>query len=281
MKKSLTLLLVVLLIILTGCSQSAHPKQSKNRLDSIKEKGVLEVATEPYFAPNEFIDPSKPDNEKYVGSDIELAKYIAGALGVELKIVPLEFSAVLAGVAAGKYDMAISALSYTPERNKNMNLSKGYYFSKTSEGHGLLVRKEDIGTITDAASLADKTVVVQSGSLQEVFVNEQVPGYKTLKRVSSTMDGYLAVQENKADVSITSIDLAKLYIDANPQSGLAVVEGFRFVVDEELDGTRIALPPGEDALRDYVNTLIDQVLETGQYEQWYGQYKEYARTLGL
>lgn len=281
MKKKLVLLVIALIITLTGCSQSTHPDTSKNRLEAIKRKGVLEVATEPYFAPNEFIDPSKPNQEKYVGSDIELAKYIAKELGVELKIVPLEFSAVLAGVSTGKYDMAISSLAYTPQREENMLLSKGYYFSETSEGHGLIVRKEDVESITGPDSLNDRTLVVQSGSLQEVFVNEQIPSYKEAKRVSSTMDGYLAVQEKKADASITSIDLAKLYIESNPNCGLAVVEGFRFTVDEERDGTRIAMPPGETALKDYVNSLIDALLESGQYEQWYKEYTEYARTLGL
>ena len=281
MKKTLVALLMALLLILTGCGQSAHPSTGKNRLEAIKAKGVLEVATEPYFAPNQFIDPSKPDKEKYVGSDIELAKYIAKALGVELKIVPLEFSAVLAGVSTGKYDMAISTLAYTPEREKNMTLSKGYYFSKTSEGHGMLVRKEDIGAIVTPASLEGKTIVVQSGSLQEVFVNEQVPAYKTLKRVSSTMDGFLAVQEKKADVSITSINLARLYIEANPNCGLDVVEDFRFTVDAANDGTRIGMPPGEVELKAYVDGLIDQLLDSGQYEQWYNEYTEYARTLGL
>ncbi|NLB91525.1 MAG: amino acid ABC transporter substrate-binding protein [Clostridiales bacterium] len=281
MKKKIVLLLLSLLILLTGCSQVAQPKEKKSRLDIIKEKGVLEVATEPYFAPNEFIDPSKSDEEKYVGSDIELAKYIAEALQVEVKIVPLEFSAVLAGVAAGKYDMAISSLAYTPEREKNMTLSKGYYFSKTSQGHGMFIRKEDQEEIISPDSLSNKRVVVQSGSLQEIFVNEQIPSYQELKRVSSTMDGYMALQENKVDVSITSIDLANLYLDANPDCGLMVVEGFRFVVDEANDGTRIAMPPGETELKDYVDGLIDQLLSDGQYEKWYNEYAEYARSLGL
>ena len=54
---------------------------------------------------------------------------MAQKLGVELRIVPLEFSALLAGMSEGKYDMAISALAYSPERGENMNLSKGYYLS--------------------------------------------------------------------------------------------------------------------------------------------------------
>ena len=170
-----------------------------NRLEQIQARGYIEVATEPYFAPCEFIDPAKEGDEKYVGADIELAKLIAETLGVECRIVPLEFTAVLSSVTEGKYDMAISALAYTPARAEAMDMSKGYYYSQEEIQYGLLVRTEDLGAIGDADDLADQTVVVQSGSLQELFAFEQVPAYKELKRVSATTDGFLMVQENKAD----------------------------------------------------------------------------------
>ena len=32
---------------------------SNNRLNEILERGYIEIATEPYFAPNEFIDPKR------------------------------------------------------------------------------------------------------------------------------------------------------------------------------------------------------------------------------
>ena len=108
----------------TGCS-AEEPSGAANRLEEIQERGYIEVATEPYFSPYEFIDPSKSGDAMYVGSDIELAHHIADSLGVECHIVPLEFSAVLAGVTSGKYDLAISALAYTPARAEAMALSDG------------------------------------------------------------------------------------------------------------------------------------------------------------
>ena len=171
---------------LSGCGSNTQAKAA-NRLEEIQQRGYIEVATEPYFAPNEFIDSSKSGDEQYVGSDIEMAKYIADKLGVELKIVPLEFAAVLSSVTEGKYDLAISALAYTPERAEAMNLSNGYYFDDEEDGYGLLVREEDVDKYPDAASLADAVIVIQSGSLQEAMVTKQVPAYKELKRVSATI----------------------------------------------------------------------------------------------
>lgn len=262
----------------TTVPKSAEPK---NRLEDIIARGYIEVATEPYFAPYEFIDPSKSGNEQYVGSDIKLAQHIADELGVELKIVPLEFSAVLSSITEGKYDLAISALSYTPARAQAMNMSNGYYFSKSGNDHGLLIRTEDAENIKTAEDIKDKTIVAQSGSLQELFVNEQVPGYKEFKRVSATTDGFLMVQEKKADVCATSIPTAQLYIEANKDCGLMIVEGFKFFVDEKTSGTRIGIPFGEEELTDKVNEIIDEVVKNGTFEQWHKEYSEYAKSLGL
>ncbi len=263
-------------------SKAAHSDSaSGGRLADILERGYIEVATEPYFAPNEFIDPSKQGDDKYVGADIELARYIADKLGVECRIVPLDFESVLSGITEGKYDMAISALAYTPARAEAMELSNGYYFDDEKIEYGLMVRTENLDKIRNADDLADKTIVVQSGSLQEMFAGEQVPAYKELKRVSATTDGFLMVQEGKADAVITSITTAQLYIDANSGSGMTIVPDFAFTVDESTQGTRIGITKGETELLNKVNEIIDGAVDEGVYSKWYEEYKEYARSLGL
>ena len=286
-QKKITKLITILLLtaivlgVISGCTSSATKAESTNRLDAIKERGYLEVVMEPYFAPFEFIDPSKEGQEQYLGSDVEFAKYIADKFGVELRIVPLEFGAVLSSITEGKYDLAISALAYTPARIEAMNMSKGYYFPKDNPGYGLLIRKEDASEIKGPEDIKDKIIVAQSGSLQEMFVNEQVPEYKEFKRVSATTDGFLMVQENKADVCSVSIAMAQLYIDANPNAGLMIVENFEFEFDESVDGTRVGIPLGEDELTEEINKIVDEVVSTGLYEKWYMEYTEYAKSLGL
>ena len=282
--KGLSLMLAgsLMIAVLGGCtSAGAQTIAKKTRLETIKEKGVLEVVMEPYFAPNQFIDPTKTGNDQYVGSDVELSKYIAEKLGVKVKIVPLEFGAVLSSITEGKYDLAISGLAYTPARAEAMTMSKGYYFSKDTPGYGLLVRTADLETIKSADDLSDKTVVVQSGSLQELFANEQIPQMKELKRVSATTDGILMVQENKADAIVVSKSMGQLYIDANPTAGLSIVDGFEFKVDEQYDGMRIGITKGETDLETKINEIIDEVVKSGIYDKWYNEYTEYAKKLGL
>ena len=253
-----------------------------SRLEKIKEQGYIEVATEPYFAPFEFIDPLKSGDDKYVGADIELARYIADSLGVELRIVPLDFTAVLSSVTEGKYDMAISALAYSPARAEAMELSDGYYYSGEAVQYGLLIRDEDLQDIKSTSDLKDKVVVVQSGSIQEGFAMDQLPeGYGELKRVSATTDGFLMVQEGKADACITATSTAELYLEANPDCKMSIAPEISFMVDEETQGTRIGIKKGETELLNAVNEIISEVTESGVYEEWYEEYSKYAGSLGI
>ena len=281
-RKRITALVLALVfaLALMACGGGSKAEQPANRLEAIKARGYIEVCTEPYFAPYEFIDSSKQGDEQYVGMDIEIAKYIAEKLGVELRLVPLEFSAVLASVTEGKYDLAISALAYSPARAESMNLSKGYRFDENeTSNYGFLVREEDADKYPTAESFADAVLVTQSGSVQEGFVKDQIPACKEFKVVSSMTDGFLMVKEGKADACACDINNGQLYADAN--GGLAIANEFRFAIDESTQGTRVGIPLGETELTDFVNQCIDELLAEGKTNQWYEEYSEYARSLGL
>ena len=252
LKRIVSLVLALLFALALAACGGSKAEQPANRLEAIKARGYIEVCTEPYFAPYEFIDSSKQGDEQYVGMDIEIAKYIAEKLGVELRLVPLEFSAVLASVTEGKYDLAISALAYSPARAESMNLSKGYRFDENeTSNYGFLVREEDADKYPTAESYADAVLVTQSGSVQEGFVKDQIPAYKEFKVVSSMTDGFLMVKEGKADACACDINNGQLYADAN--GGLAIANEFRFEIDESTQGTRVGIPLGETELTDFVN----------------------------
>ena len=256
---------------------------ASNRLEDILERGYIEVATEPAFAPNEFVDPTKTGDDQYVGADIELANYIADSLGVELRLKPMDFTTVLGSITTGKYDLAISALAYTPERAEAMNLSKGYYYGSEDPqtAYGLLIRKEDAKQIQSAADLAGKIITFQNGSLQEQLVEEQLPECKNWQPVSSTNDGFLLVEAGRADAAAAHLKMAQLYLDSNPNSKLMILPDFYFSVDPNTQGTRIGIPKGEDDLTERINEIIDEVLEQDLYNQWYEEYTEYAKNLGI
>ena len=277
MKKIIAFLLAAILVL--GCTACGNKKDEGNdRLAQIKEKGYIELCTEPYFAPFEYVNPTKTGDDQYQGMDMEVAKYIADKIGVELKITALDFTAVLAGVADGKYDFAISAIAYSPERAEAMRLSNVYYATNT--GYGFIVRSEDVGKYTDIDSLKDAVVITQSGSVQEALYNQYVNGAcKEFKLVANMTDGYLAVSEGKADVCICSTASASLYAQAN--GGLDIPD-FRFEVDPNMNGVCVAMPTeGTESLAELINQCIAELNETGKPEEWYSQYEAAAAELGI
>lgn len=281
MKRTLALVLVLIMMLSLVACGGGGDTETKDRLAQIQEKGYIEMATEPYFAPYEFIDPSLEGDAQYVGADIELAKYIAEKIGVELKIVPLEYSAVLTGITEGKYDLAISAIAYSPAREEAMNLSDGYYFGgeEESDGYGWIVRAEDVDKYPTIESLADAIVITQSGSVQEAIMNEQVTEAKEYKLLATMTDAYLAVAEGIADVCICDRGSAEIYAQAN--GGLAVTD-YVFEVDPLMNSVVCAMPYNDtETLEAVVNEAIAELIAEGKIDAWFDEYEDYAKSLGL
>lgn len=275
--KKIFAMVLALAMILSCAACGGSSKAKGDLLEEIKAQGYIELCTEPYFAPFEFVDPSKTGDDQYVGVDIEIAKYIAEKIGVELRIVPLDFTAVLAGIADGKYDMAISAIAYSPSRAEAMRLSNVY--KPNSGGYGFLTRTEDVDKYTSVEDLKDAVVITQSGSVQESLYNQNVKACKEFKLVANMTDGYLAVAEGKADVCICSTESAQLYAEAN--GGLAIPD-FRFEVDPNMNGTVVAMPlKDSESLLEVVNEAIAELNAQGKIDQWNEEYTAYAAQLGI
>ena len=275
--KKIFALVLALAMILSCAACGGSSKAKDDLLAEIKAQGYIELCTEPYFAPYEFVDPSKTGDDQYVGVDIEIAKYIAEKIGVELRIVPLDFTAVLAGIADGKYDMAISAIAYSPSRAEAMRLSNVY--KPNSGGYGFIIRTEDVDKYTSVENLKDAVVITQSGSVQESLYNQNVKACKEFKLVANMTDGYLAVAEGKADVCICSTESAQLYAEAN--GGLAIPD-FRFEVDPNMNGTVVAMPlKDSESLLEVVNEAIAELNAQGKIDQWNEEYTAYAAQLGI
>ncbi|MBR2765517.1 MAG: amino acid ABC transporter substrate-binding protein [Blautia sp.] len=255
------------------------PPQAEGRLGRIMETGVLRVATEPYFPPQEFIDPAREGQDRYVGADMELARLIAQRMGVELQIMEMSFNKVLEAAREGTCDLAISALAYTPGRAAVMEFSKGYYFPREGSVTGLLIREEDKDLLTDTQALADKNLIAQSGSIQEALLADNVLRYSQFRRVESMQQVYSAVEDGTADAGAADMEAARMYIENNPDCGLILMDGVHYSLEEQYQGDRVAAAKGELQLIYFVNGVIDEVTDSGIYDGWYEEYSHLVGTL--
>ena len=272
MKKAIVLAVMGLaLVSAAGCSGS----KEENKLETIKEKGVLVMATSPDFAPYEFQDVSSGET-KYLGAEIELGKYIAEQMGVELQLEAMDFSAVEAAISTGKVDIAISGFAKTPEREENMGLSH-YYRAESSDGkdQGLLVLKENADQYQTAEDFAGKKVAAQNGALQQNLVTEQLPDAQ-MEVITSINDGIMMLTTGKVDAVAVADAVGESYTENYPELAMA-----DFYFEYESQGNVVAVTKGQDELLAEINRIIDDVMDKGLYKQWWDEAVEQANALGL
>lgn len=258
----------MLMATMSGCGSS------QNRLEKIKESGKLVLATSPDFAPLEFEDLSSGEAQ-YVGSDIELAKYIAEKLGVELEISAMDFSAVQAAIPSGQADIAISGFAKTEERAQNMELSTPFNITEDG-GQTVLVLKGEGANYTTADDFSGLQIGAQNGSLQYNLVSSQLPEDVEIVPVGSLNDGVLMLETGKIDALASDLSNAELLLESHDG-----IETTDFMFEYSSEGNVAAVKKGETELIEAVNEIIEEVNELGLYDQWKDEATELAKSLGL
>ncbi|MBE5971095.1 MAG: transporter substrate-binding domain-containing protein [Lachnoclostridium sp.] len=257
-------------------TEAADALDPDSRLAKVLASGKLMVGTSPDFAPMEFKDVTKTGDEQYVGSDMAMARYIAEAMGLELEIKAMEFSAIQQAVNSGTIDCGISGFAYTEERAANYGTSVLYNITAEDEGHTLLVKKGLGANYDEAADFAGKKVLAQNASLQQSLVMEQLPTDIQFQPVTTVTDGVLMLINDKADALAVSWDNGEMLIDAYPD-----VEFTTFKFDHSDDGNIILMKKGEDELINAINEVLAEINESGIYDVWTEEAQALAESLGI
>ncbi len=105
-------------------------------LESVKSSGTLKVALEGNYPPFNFKDAKTGE---LTGFEVDVAKLLAAKLGVKPVFTTTEWSGILAGLGAGKYDVIINQVGITDERQKAFDFSDPYTLSSAQ----LIVRKDE------------------------------------------------------------------------------------------------------------------------------------------
>lgn len=130
----------------------------------VKAKGTIIVAADATYPPNESI---ASDGRTVVGMDADLAKALAGALGLKVRVVNATFDSIIPGLASGKYDLGMSSFTDTKEREATVDFVT--YFSA---GTSFYAKAQD-PAISGLADLCGEKVAVEKGTTQAADVAAQ------------------------------------------------------------------------------------------------------------
>jgi polar amino acid transport system substrate-binding protein len=171
-------------------------------LEEIKKRGYMVVATEDNYPPFEFIQNGQP-----AGLDHDLYKLLKEWAGFEVRQEVLPWQGLLAGVASGQFDIALSAATISEQRAQQFHFTMPI----AEATHYYMKRKGDtrINSIKDLSGL---TLGTQQGSsihqrLPEVEALLQKTGGK-LGKVSlyaSYVEAYQDLANGRVDYVLNSV----------------------------------------------------------------------------
>lgn len=229
--------------------------------------GKLTVATSPDFAPYEFYAIGEDGTPTLAGFDMELAKYIADYLGLELEVVTVDFDGVLSELQTKSVDLGMAGLSPDPKREGIMDFSDLYYMG----GQSLVTVKANADTFNtfEAINKPEVSVGAQIGSIQMDLATTNSPDADivALPKVTDIISELLA---GKMDAAYIETDVAKSYQKNYPD--LEIVMD----VPYEMEGSSIGVCKGNEALLAGVNEAIAKALEDGTMEKFIAEANELA-----
>ncbi|RQW62585.1 transporter substrate-binding domain-containing protein [Vibrio viridaestus] len=233
--------------LVTGISSA-----SANQLDTIKERGVLKVAVPQDFPPFGSVGTDMQPQ----GYDIDMAKYLAKEMNVKVELVPVTSANRIPYLQTKKVDLVISSMGKNAEREKAIDFSEAYapFFL------GVFGTEDE--KVSKPEDLADKTVGVTRGSVEDIELSKLAPKSAEIKRFednNATLSSFLSGQMDLiATGNLVVTEIATRYPSKAPQTKFMLKNSPCYV----------GVMKGESELVSEVNKLIEKAKSNGVLEQF-------------
>ena len=231
-------------------------------LQRVQSSGHMVVGTSADYPPFEYYN----SDFQIDGFDIALMNEIARRLGVTADYHDIAFQGLPGAIQSKQVDLAIAAISETPERAEVMDFTNIYYISED----GVLARQDsNIAAIASPADFTGQRVGVERGSIFEGWIENTLVA--TGQMPQTNLFTYEKAGDATRDLREQRLDL--VVMDLLPAEA-ALGEGQLKLVGQGLNQERfaIALPKGEDSLRNEVNRILTDLQNEGFIAQLAQQY---------
>jgi len=186
---------------------------------NIAKAGKIVFCTDATYPPEESLSTSN----KFVGSDIDIATQASAQMGVKAAFKNVTFDGIIAALIAKKCDAVISGMNDTAARRKAVD-----FVDYLKVGQSLLVKKGNPSHISGLASLAGKTVSVETGTTNLDFLNAQSAKLKkagkkaiNVKAFPKDTDAAAALKAGRVDAYFGDAPVAALYAKDDPSLTVA------------------------------------------------------------
>lgn len=211
---------LLLVVTLVGCN-------SKGKVFD-EEKGYITVGLEADYAPfnwrqttaNDYNYPLHGRNDYVAGYDVEIAKYIANELNLELRIQMVSWKGLIPSLTSNQIDLIIAGMSPTEKRKRSISFTDAYYVST----HVVVIDKDGpLAEVDTLEGLKDFRGIGQMGTLYADIVKSVAENYgaKELPQLETVPQIINAITSNAADFTIVEEPVANGLVGRN--SNLAII----------------------------------------------------------
>lgn len=209
-----------------------------------------------------------------VGLDVQIAREIADKLGVEVKFdrSAKSFDEVVTNVVQGRADVAISKLSRTFPRAKNVRFSVPYITFK----HGLLINRINAARAIRELHITEKEYIqkfhgklgVIEHSSYELFAKTNFP-YARIISFKKWEDVISAVNDGYIDAAYRDELEIKKIIRLNPDASLRIKTA---LITDKSDSISVAVRCTDTNLLAFINMVIESGSFSSNAEQLFDSY---------
>lgn len=159
------------------------------------KRGYLLVGSDVTYPPFEYMENGKP-----VGFDVDLINLVAKEMGLDrAEIIDTAWDGIFAALKTEKFDIIISSVTITEDRQKEMLFSDPYYDS----GQIIAVRKNET-RINNENDLVGKVVGVQINTTGD-FAAQKIQGIKEIKRYDDIQQAFQDLEIGRIDAILNDL----------------------------------------------------------------------------
>ena len=252
--RKLAAVLAVVAMAITGTIQpaSAHPEQ--NPVEVILDRGAVVICI-PALAPWAF---KNPDTDKWDGFVPGLAYQMAEELGVDIEWVELNYATTIPGLLAGKCDVAMGSFVRSAKRAIVVDFTDSHF----DFGTFVAISKDDNRWTSYAQMNSPDFTFASRPDYSEVLTRKHFPNANVRVTQGDNPDSArLEVRAGRADGAVD--DGPTLAMFNRQHDFLKVFDGPSL----EGNGAAWAVRPGDDHMREFLNTFLLSTHETGLYQE--------------
>ncbi len=234
-------------------------------LEKVKSRGYIIAGVQDSVVPFGYMDKG---SNSIVGFEVDICRYIADKLGVELKLKPVSSANRMDMLVQGTVDMLAATMTHTFSRDKEIDFSISYLRT----GQKILVRKGS--EIESAADLAGKKIGAVKGSRSEKNIESAQPDC-TIRTYPGYQQAFADLQQGKlsALTAEATILLGLRNSSESPDNWSIVGE---YLSHEPY---ALGLPENDSDFRDFVNKALADLWSSSTYlkiyNKWFGPKTQY------